>query len=63
MKNLTNEQIKRINEVFEDITLGEDMGEDFASIEDKIEAIEQYYECAGFDISESDEKFWRFLGL
>ena len=63
MKDLTNEQIKRINEVFEDITLGENLGEDFASIEDKIEAIEQYYEGAGFDISESDEKFWRFLGL
>lgn len=59
MKNYTNEQIERINEVFEDIT----NGENFESIEDKREAIEQYYEGAGVDISKSDESFWRFLGI
>lgn len=63
MENLTNEQIEKINEVFEDITFGEDFGEEFSSLEDKREAIEQYYEAAGFDIGKSDENFWRFLGI
>lgn len=39
------------NESFEDI-----------SIEDKIEEIWQYYECAGFDFK-TEEDFWRFLGI
>jgi hypothetical protein len=63
MENLTKEQIERINDVFEGITYGEDFGEEFESLEDKREAIEQYYEAAGFDIGTSDEKFWRFLGV
>jgi len=63
MRNYTKEQIERINEVFEDITFGEDFGEEFSSIEDKREAIEQYYSSAGFDIDKSDENFWRFLGV
>ena len=61
MKNLTKDQIERINEVFEDLYYGEDEG--IETIEDKIEAIEQYYEAAGFDIGKSDENFWRFLGI
>ena len=60
MGNLTNEQIERINEVFEDITSGKDFGEEFESIEDKIEAIEQYYSSAGFDIK-TEEDLFKFL--
>ena len=63
MKNYTKEQIERINEVFEDLYYGEDLGEEFSSIEDKREAIKQYYESAGFDIGKSDENFWRFLNI
>lgn len=62
MKNLTEEQIERINEVFEDITNGEDLGKDFESIEDKIEGIWQYYDCAGFDIA-TEEDLFRFLDI
>ena len=63
MRNYTKEQIERINEVFEDITFGEDFGEEFSSIDDKREAIEEYYAGAGFDIDKSDENFWRFLNI
>lgn len=61
MKNLTEKQIERVNEVFEDLYYGE--YEEIETIEDKIEAIEQYYESAGFDIGTNEEKFWSFLGL
>lgn len=58
MENLTKEQMERINEVFEDITCGEE----FESIEDKIEAICQYYDCAGFEI-ETEKDLFKFLGI
>lgn len=66
MKNLTKKQIERINEVFDSLygdELTEEEMKDFESIEDRREAIEQYYESAGFDIGESDENFWKFLGI
>lgn len=66
MKNLTKEQIERINEVFDSLygdEFSKEEMEDFESIEDKREAIEQYYEAVGFDIGESEENFWRFLGM
>lgn len=60
MKNLTKEQIERINEVFEDIYYGEDEG--IETIEDKIEAISQYYDCAGFEI-ETEKDLFKLLGI
>lgn len=60
MENLTKEQIERINEVFDSIG-GEEMQE-IESLEDKIEAISQYYDCAGFEI-ETEKDLFKFLGI
>lgn len=65
MKNLTNEQIEKINEVFEsigggDLTEEETItmyGSNTISLEDKIEDIWQYYDCAGFSIGTEEELF------
>jgi len=62
MENLTNEQIERINEVFADITCGEDFAEESESLEDKIEGIWQYYDCAGFDIK-TEKDLFRLLNI
>lgn len=70
MKNLTNEQIERINEIYDSLygDLSEEeliamYGTNAISLEDKIEDITQYYEAAGFDIGKSEENFKRFLGV
>lgn len=70
MKNLTEEQIERINEVFESIGGGQlteeetiaMYGSNTISLEDKIEDIWQYYDCAGFDIA-TEEDLFRFLDI
>lgn len=90
MENLTSEQIKRINEVYdsisgeeeytkeeiiamygenaiefvegaEDSTTENELSEEI-SLEDKIEDIWQYYECAGFAI-ETEKDLFRLLGV
>ena len=89
MKNLTKEQIKKLNEVFNSIS-GEGLTEkeifemygaenvEFVEnekdsiesneiqeemyLKDKIEAIWQYYDCAGFDIK-SEQDLFVFLGI
>lgn len=60
MKNYTKEQIERINEIFDSIG-GEEI-QDIESLEDKIEAIWQYYECAGFGIK-TEKDLFELLGI
>jgi len=60
MENLTNEQIEKINEIFEKLFLGENEG--IETIEDKLEVLEQYYSSAGFDIR-TEEDLFKFLNI
>ena len=60
MNNLTNIQIERINNIFKNIYKGYE--KEFETLDDKIEAITQYYESAGFDFNTDDDLF-NFLGL
>ena len=60
MNNLTNIQIERINNIFKNIYKGYE--KEFETLDDKIEAITQYYESAGFDFKTDDDLF-NFLGL
>lgn len=63
MENLTEEQIKRIESEYESI-ISEGLCDDWEdeSLEDKYEAIWQYYDCAGFDLKTEDD-FWKLLGM
>lgn len=70
MENLSNEQIEKINEVFESIE-GEELTKEETiamyssntiSLEDKIEYIWQYYDCAGVRIG-AEEGLFDFLGI
>lgn len=62
MKNLTLEQIEIINDIFENISFGEDFNGEFETIEDKIEGIWNYYDCAGFDIK-TEQDLFRLLNI
>ena len=60
MNNLTNIQIKRINNIFKNIYNGYE--KEFETLDDKIEAITQYYESAGFDFKTENDVL-SFLGV
>ncbi|WP_305085869.1 hypothetical protein [uncultured Clostridium sp.] len=63
MKNLTSEQVERLNEVYYGEILadtGEDGLED--TIEDKIDGMWQYLDCAGLVI-ETEEKVLQYFGI
>lgn len=60
MKNLTKEQIERINEFYFGEVYCDDEEEE--SIEDKIEAIWQYLDCAGVEIK-TEKDLFRYLGI
>ena len=67
MKNYTEKQIEKINEVYkglydEDSTEKTSIPNEDISLEDKIHEIWTFYECAGFDIK-TDDDFCRLLGL
>lgn len=65
MKNLTSEQIEAINGIFETIggyELSDEEMEEFETIEDKIEGIWNYYECAGFAIK-TEQDLFRLLNI
>ena len=53
MNNLTNIQIERINNIFKNIYKGYE--KEFETLDDKIEAITQYYESAGFDFKTEND--------
>lgn len=60
MENLISEQIEAINGIFETIGgygLSDEEMKDFETIEDKIEGIWNYYECAGFAIETRQDLF------
>ena len=64
MNNLTNIQIERINNIFKNIYKGYE--KEFETLDDKIEAITQYYESAGFDFKTENDvlslyNIFRFL--
>lgn len=60
MNNLTNIQIERINNIFKNIYNGYE--KEFETLDDKIEAITQYYESAGFDFKTENDVL-SFLGV
>lgn len=89
MKNLTKEQIERINEEYDSIIEegwngmeiirklekmrncvennvefieNEEETIENVSLEDKIEGIWQYYDCAGLEL-ETEEDLFRYLGI
>lgn len=65
MENLTSEQIEAINGIFETIggyELSDEEMEEFETIEDKIEGIWNYYECAGFEIK-TEQDLFRLLNI
>lgn len=60
MENLTKEQIEVIEGIFESVYYGEEEG--IETIEDKIEALFQYYDSAGFGIK-TEQDLFRLLGI
>lgn len=62
MENLTKKQIEKINEAFDSIG-GEELSEkEMESIENKIESLWQYYDCAGLNI-ETEKDLFRLLEI
>lgn len=54
MENLKIEQIERINNVYESIC---EMDSQKESLQDKIENLFQYYDCAGFSLKNENDLF------